>query len=62
MNLAHCLRCDAPLDEWSRSDRRTCGTTCRVALWRAVKAAKPANPDRVEPEPKTAPTRRHRAL
>jgi len=58
MNLTCCIRCDAPLDERSRSDRRTCGTTCRVGLWRLKKAATAANPHRAEGKPKSAPTRR----
>jgi hypothetical protein len=62
MNLMRCARCEAPLDERSRSDRRTCGTTCRVGLWRLTKATTTANPDRAERESKTASTRRPKAL
>jgi hypothetical protein len=62
MNLTRCARCDAPLDERSRSDRRTCRSACRVALWRLGKAATPANHDRAEHESKAAPIRRPRAL
>jgi len=61
MNRLRCLCCGTPLDEWSRSDRRTCSTTCRVALWRLKKAAPTANPHRAEAEPMAASTRRYRA-
>ena len=62
MNLTCCIRCDAPLDERSRSDRRTCGTTCRVGLWRAQKAATATSSDIVEPEAKAASARRPTTL
>jgi len=62
MNLTRCARCDAPLDERARADRRTCGTTCRVGLWRAKQATTAANPDRADHQPNAAPTRRPGAL
>jgi hypothetical protein len=61
MNRTRCARCDAPLDERWRSDRRTCRTACRVALWRLGKAATAAYRDRAEHVATTAPMRRHGA-
>jgi hypothetical protein len=62
MNLTRCARCDAPLDERARSDRRTCGTNCRVGLWRAKKAATATNCDRADHEPNASSMRRPGAL
>lgn len=65
INASRCARCDAPLDERSRSDRRTCSTSCRVALWRAKNARRRPNPshggvDTAPPRPTgTGPTRRY---
>jgi hypothetical protein len=38
MNRDRCHWCGQPLDDRDRRDRRTCSTTCRVALWRSGKA------------------------
>jgi len=62
MNLTRCARCGAPLDERSRSDRRTCRTACRVALWRLGKAATAPDRDQADHVATTAPMWRHGAL
>jgi hypothetical protein len=36
--LRPCTRCGSPLEPWSRADRLTCTTRCRVASWRAMTA------------------------
>lgn len=38
MKVIRCVRCNEPLDERSRADRRTCSVRCRVALWRRRRA------------------------
>jgi hypothetical protein len=48
-----CSRCGEPIQQGSRADRRTCSTSCRVALWRAGNAR--GRPDPVRGGTDTAP-------
>ena len=54
-----CARCDELLDEWARSDRRTCTVRCRVALWRASQALARPMTDAVDGTGVKPPTARH---
>jgi hypothetical protein len=61
MNSTVFACCGTPLDEWSRTDRRTCCATCRVSLWRAQKAGRAPICGQVDSKPMAASSRRHSA-
>jgi hypothetical protein len=54
LNTSSCNHCGARIDPWSRADRRTHSTTCRVAVWRAENAHRGLN-ERQRPGPPPRP-------